>query len=98
MEPAGDAPLPLPRLRRRPPIVTVVLVLACFGCLGSAFAFFNVCDGGYSLMLFGGSVAALGALIYREGAWATVIPFGIIALLLIGGGYYGFVVAGCHLL
>lgn len=77
--------------------MNVALVLVCFAFLGGAFAVFNVCDGGYALMMFGGSVAALGALIYREGAWATVIPFAIIALLLVGGGYYGIVVAGCHL-
>lgn len=95
---APPVPAPLPHSgRRRPAFVSVLLVIACFAFLGGAFAVYNLCDGGYTLMMFGGAVASLGALIYREGAWATVIPFAIIALLLVGGGYYGIVVAGCHL-
>ncbi len=75
----------------------VVLVIGCFACLGAGVAFAATCDGGYSLMLFGGSLAFLGALLYREGAWATVIPFAIMVLALVGGGYYGLTVAGCGL-
>ncbi|HYA54751.1 MAG TPA: hypothetical protein VEG42_04020 [Thermoplasmata archaeon] len=86
----------LPRSGRNP-WVGVLLVVACFAFLGAGIAFSNVCDGGYALMLFGGAIAALGFLVYRTGAWATVIPFALIALTLVGGGYYGLTVAGCHL-
>ena len=44
---------------------------------------------------FGGAIAFLGALLYRTGAWATIIPFAIITLTLVGGGWYGAMVAGC---
>ena len=70
-------------------------MIGCFACLGAGVAFATSCDGGYSLMLFGGAVACLGALLYRTGAWATIIPFAIIVLSLVGGGYYGLTVAGC---
>jgi hypothetical protein len=34
-------------------------------------------------------------MLYRTGAWATIIPFAIIVLTLVGGGWYGGSVAGC---
>jgi len=82
--------------RRRPQLVSVLLAVACFAFTGAGVAFANVCDGGYSLMFFGVAVASLGAMLYRTGAWATIIPFAIITLTLLGGGYYGLTVAGCH--
>jgi hypothetical protein len=48
------------------------------------------------LILFGGGVACLAYLIYRMGAWATIIPFVIIVVSLVGGGLYGVTAAGCH--
>ena len=81
----------------RPVGFTALLVIGCFACLGAGIAFAASCDGGYSLMLFGGAVAFLGALLYRTGAWATIIPFAIIVLCLVGGGYYGLTVTGCGL-
>lgn len=79
----------------RPRILSAALVIGCFAFVGAGVAFALTCDGGYSLILFGAAVACLGALLYREGAWATVIPFAIIVLTLVGGGYYGLIVAGC---
>jgi len=81
----------------RPISLTIVLVIGIFAFLGAAFAFALLCDGGYSLMLLGGAVGCLGMILYRTGAWATVIPFAIIVLCLVGGGYYGLTVAGCGL-
>ena len=87
---------PPPRRTARSRWVGVVLVVACFAFLGAGIAVSDVCDGGYSLMCFGGAIASLGFLVYRTGAWATVIPFALITLTLVGGGYYGLTVAGCH--
>jgi len=88
--------------RPRPPVVSAralsaLMVVGCFACVGAGLAFANVCDGGYSLVLWGGAIAFLAALLYRLGAWATIIPFAIITLALIGGGLYGLSVAGCSL-
>lgn len=77
--------------------VSAVLVIGCLAFVGAGVAFSATCDGGYSLILFGVGVAFLGALIYRTGAWATIIPFALITLTLVGGGYYGLTVAGCSL-
>jgi len=79
----------------RPVGITALLVVSCFVFLGAGVAFANLCDGGYSLMLFGAAVGCLGALLYRTGAWATIIPFALIVLCLVGGGYYGLTVSGC---
>jgi MFS-type transporter involved in bile tolerance (Atg22 family) len=79
----------------RPVGLTALLVIGCFAFMGVGIAFATVCDGGYALMLFGAAVGCLGALLYRTGAWATIIPFAIIVLCLVGGGYYGLTVAGC---
>jgi len=81
----------------RPLSLTVVLVIGIFAFLGAALAFAVSCDGGYSLIFLGGAVGCLGMILYRTGAWATVIPFAIIVLTLVGGGYYGQTVAGCGL-
>jgi hypothetical protein len=78
-------------------VVIATLVIGCFAFTGAGLAFVNLCDGGYSLILFGVGMAFLAALIYRVGAWATIIPFAIIVLSLIGGGLYGLDVAGCSL-
>lgn len=80
---------------RRPPYVSLVLVIGCFALVGAGLAFAATCNGGYSLIFFGGAVALLGAMLYRTGAWATIIPFAIIVLTLVGGGWYGGSVAGC---
>lgn len=72
-----------------------MLVVGCFAFVGAGLAFAATCDGGFSLIFFGIAVAFLGTLIYRTGAWATVIPFAIIALTLFAGGWYGASVAGC---
>ena len=81
----------------RPVSLSILLVIGVFAFLGAAVAFALVCDGGYSLIFLGGSVGCLGMILYRTGAWATVIPFAIIVLCLVGGGYYGLTVAGCGL-
>ena len=80
---------------RRPPFLSVVLVVACFAFVGAGLAFAATCNGGFSLIFFGVAVALLGAIIFRTGAWATVIPFAIITLALVAGGWYGASVAGC---
>jgi len=88
---------------RRFPIVSgshfidAVEVIACIAFVVAGFALYASCNGGNSLILFGVAVAILGALLYRTGAWATIIPFAIITLCLIGGGWYGVTVAGCSL-
>lgn len=76
--------------------INAALVVGCFALVGAGLAYAPVCNGGDSLILFGGGVACLGALLYRTGAWATVIPFAIITLTLVAGGWYGATVAGCH--
>lgn len=73
----------------------VALIIGCVAFLAAGCVFFQNCDGGNSLILFGVAVAMLGALLYRLGAWATVIPFALVALVLVGGGWYGLSVAGC---
>ncbi len=70
-------------------------MIGCFACVGAGLALAATCQGGYSLICFGGATALLGAILYRTGAWATIIPFAIITLALVGGGYYGASVAGC---
>ena len=81
----------------RPLSITIPLVIGIFAFLGAAFAVALLCDGGYALICLGGAVGCLGMILYRTGAWATVIPFAIIVLCLVGGGYYGLTVAGCGL-
>lgn len=80
---------------RRPPLLGTALVVGCFALVGAGLAFAATCDGGYSLIFFGGAVAVLGLILYRTGAWATIIPFAIITLALVAGGWYGASVAGC---
>jgi hypothetical protein len=77
--------------------IGAIMVAICVALVVVGFVFYSVCNGGDSLILFGVAVAVLGALLYRTGAWATVIPFAIIAVTLIGGGWYGASVAGCSL-
>ncbi len=77
--------------------VDAMMVVVCLALVVAGFVFYGVCNGGDALILFGVAVAVLGALLYRTGAWATVIPFAIIAVTLIGGGWYGASVAGCSL-
>jgi hypothetical protein len=84
-----------PRVSHR--AVSVALVVACFAFTGAGLGVTNLCDGGYSLILFGVGMAFLAILIYRMGAWATIIPFAIITASLIAGGLYGLSLSGCHL-
>jgi hypothetical protein len=79
----------------RPKYLTALVVIACFAFVGAGLAFAATCDGGITLILFGFGIALLGFLLYREGAWATIIPFAIITLALVGGGLYGASIAGC---
>jgi len=80
----------------RPQLITGFLILGTFVLLGVGFSLFNVCDGGWSLVLFGIAVAFLGAALFRSGAWATIVPIAIATLTLVGAGWYGASVAGCH--
>jgi len=73
----------------------VVLIIGCVAFLVAGCVFYQNCNGGNSLILFGAAVALLGAVLYRVGAWATVIPFALVTLTLVGGGWYGLSVAGC---
>jgi len=77
-------------------ITTAIFIIAAIGCLGAGLALAGYCDGGDSLVLFGGATALVGALLFRSGAWATVIPVAIVTLTLVAGGWYGATVAGCH--
>jgi len=86
--------LPMSRTFHR--VINVGLVIGIFVFMGAGLATANLCNGGYALILFGVAVGCLAALIYRMGAWATIIPFAIICLTLIAGGWYGASVAGCH--
>jgi hypothetical protein len=76
-------------------LIDGLIVLACIACVAAGFALYNTCDGGNALILFGGAIAFLGALLFRLGAWAVSLPLAIATLALIGGGYYGVTVAGC---
>jgi hypothetical protein len=76
--------------------VNAIVILACFACLGAGLAVSGLCDGGDSLILFGAAIALVGVLLFRLGAWATVIPIAIATLTLVAGGLYGASVAGCH--
>jgi hypothetical protein len=71
--------------------------IACIAFLAAGFAVYGICNGGDSLILFGVATAFLGALLFRTGAWATIIPFAIISFILIVGGWYGATVASCSL-
>jgi hypothetical protein len=77
--------------------IDAIEVTACLAFVVAGFVFYGACNGGDSLILFGVAVAFLGALLYRTGAWATIIPFALITLTLIAGGWYGASVAGCSL-
>lgn len=79
----------------QPKYFTAILVIACFALVGAGLAFALSCNGGFSLIMWGVAVSLLGFLLYRGGAWATIIPFVIIALALVVGGWYGAVTAGC---
>jgi len=76
-------------------VLDIVGVLGCLSFLGAGLAFSPLCDGGISLLMFGVAVAFLGLVLFREGAWATVIPIAIITLTLVAGGAYGGSVSGC---
>ncbi|HKN07510.1 MAG TPA: hypothetical protein VJ021_07935 [Thermoplasmata archaeon] len=80
-----------------PRLLDAFLIIASIGCLGAGLAIAGICDGAGSLFLFAGAVALLGAVLFRTGAWATVIPIAILSLTLVAGGWYGATVAGCHL-
>ena len=73
----------------------LVALAGCLAFLGAGLALAASCDGGESLVLFGVAVALVGVVLYRTGAWATVIPIAIVALTLVAGGWYGASVAGC---
>lgn len=76
-------------------VLDLVGLVGCLGFLGGGLAYSPVCDGGIALILFGIAVAFLGLVLFREGAWATVIPIAIVTLTLVGGGVYGASVGGC---
>jgi hypothetical protein len=78
-------------------LVDVVLIAAIIAFVAAGVVFYGTCDGGDSLILFGVAVAFLAALLFRMGAWATVLPFAIVTLTLIAGGWYGASMAGCQL-
>jgi dienelactone hydrolase len=78
-------------------LVAILLVIACLAFVVAGFVVYGVCNGGASLMLFGVATACLGAVLFRTGAWATVIPFAILSFILIAGGAYGATIAGCSL-
>ena len=80
-----------------PHLVDALVILAALVLVGVAFALYNVCNGGGSLVLVGGAVALLYVTLARSGAWATLIPICIIAALLVGAGWYVASTAGCHL-
>jgi len=79
-----------------PDRIDAVALAGCLACLGTGLALSATCDGGDSLILFGVAVAMVGVVLYRNGAWATVIPMAIATLALVAGGLYGASVAGCH--
>ncbi|MGA8603469.1 MAG: hypothetical protein WB788_00165 [Thermoplasmata archaeon] len=80
-----------------PRFLDAFLVIGAIGCLGAGLALASICNGGDSLILFGGATALVGVLLFRTGAWATAIPVGILTLTLVAGGLYGASVAGCHI-
>jgi hypothetical protein len=84
---------PFPAAHRQ--LINGVIVLACVACVAAGVFLYNTCDGGNSLILFGGGVAFLAALLFRLGAWAVSLPLAIATLALVGGGIYGVTVAGC---
>lgn len=84
-----------PVVRPHRKLINAVLVAACIAFLAAGSVLYQNCNGGNSLILFGVAVAILGAILFRLGAWATAIPFAIVTLTLVGGGYYGLTIAGC---
>jgi hypothetical protein len=81
----------------RPNYVDGLLIVGSIGFLVAGLGIAEYCDGGGTLILFGVAVALIGALLFRSGAWATVIPMAILTLTLVAGGWYGATVAGCYL-
>ncbi len=79
----------------RAPRVDAILILVILIAVGGAFALFPFCGGGASLGLFGAAVAVLGYTLGRSGAWATIIPVGIVTLTLVLAGWYVASSAGC---
>lgn len=79
-----------------PDYIDGLLILAALAFLGAGLALANLCDGGDSLVLFGGAVAMIGVMLFRSGAWATAVPMALATLALVAGGWYGATVAGCH--
>ncbi len=94
---AESVAIPLPPSVVRSRVVAILLVIACLAFIAAGFVVYGVCNGGASLMLFGVATALLGAVLFRTGAWATVIPFAILSFILIAGGWYGATIAGCSL-
>lgn len=74
-----------------------LLIVGALASLGAALSVAEYCGGGISLALFGAAVGLLGVTLFRSGAWATAVPMGIATALLVGAGWYGATVAGCHL-
>ena len=89
--------MPSLRSMAAPTYLDGLLILGSIGCLVAGLAVAESCDGGGTLVLFGAAVALIGVLLFRSGAWATVIPMAILTLTLVAGGWYGATVAGCHL-
>jgi len=80
-----------------PDFIDGLLILGAVALLGAGLALAEFCDGGLSLVMFGGAVGLIGVMLFRSGAWATAIPAGIATLLLVAGGWYGATVAGCYI-
>ena len=80
----------------RPNFVDAILVVALFALVGGGFALFGSCGGGVTLALFGGAFALLGVELARSGAWATLIPTGIVVLILAIVAAYTASGAGCY--
>jgi len=70
-----------------PRFLDAIFIIAAIGCLGAGLALAGFCDGGDSLILFGGAVALVGALLFRSGAWDTVIARAIVTLTVVAGGW-----------
>ncbi len=76
-------------------LIDALLVVGILVAIGLAFALFDFCDGGASLVLFGAAAVLLGLTLFRSNAWATIVPICLVTLILVLAGWYAASLAGC---
>lgn len=81
--------------RKSTRLTTLILILDAIVLASLGVLFLGFCGGGVSVIIFAAAVGVMGAVLGRSGAWALLLPTGMIVLVLIAAGLLIAGEAGC---